>query len=330
MKIIIDKYVPYLQKALASFADVVPVEPEAITPALVQDADALIIRTRTQCNEALLHDSKVQFIATATIGFDHIDTAYCVAHHIAWTNCPGCNAQGVADYVETAFNVLCSLSFVQHPITIGIVGVGHVGSKVQAMAAKKGWRILLSDPPREERGEIIGTSLHQIAQEADIITFHTPLTHEGAYSTYHLADEAFFQALQPHAVVINAARGGVIDEAAWLSFLQNHPQSQAVVDCWENEPIINHALLECAAIATYHIAGYTLDGKFNASHMCLEALCDHFQIADISRQNALHLLQMQREISMQPAVGFDIEATSKALKASPVSFETLRKRYPLR
>ncbi len=330
MKMIIDKYVPYLAKALSSFADVIAIEPESITPAMVQDADALIIRTRTQCNEALLNDSKVQFIATATIGFDHIDTAYCAAHHIAWTNCPGCNAQGVADYVETAFNVLCSLSFVQHPITIGIVGVGHVGSKVQAMAEKKGWRVLLSDPPREERGEIIGTPLHQIAQEADIITFHTPLTHEGAYPTYHLADEPFFANLQPHAVVINAARGGVIDEGAWLSFLQTHPQTQAVVDCWENEPIINHALLERAAIATYHIAGYTLEGKFNASRMCLEALCEYFHIADTSRQNALHLLQMQRENSTQPAVGFDIEITSAALKSSPEAFESLRKNYPMR
>ncbi len=328
MKIVIDKYVPYLADVLASYAEVITLEPDEITAASVHDADALIIRTRTQCNQALLANSKVQFIATATIGFDHIDVAYCAANHIAWISCPGCNAQGVCDYVETAIDKL-PLQGGEGPI-IGIIGCGHVGNKVLQMAQRRGWTTLVSDPPREAKGEIQGVPLYQIAREADIITFHTPLTHDGDYPTYHLWSKELFAHMKPNALIINAARGGVVNEADLLDYLTTHPAAQAVIDCWENEPHTYIPLLRRSTIATFHIAGYTLEGKYNASQMCLQGLINHFAIDAATAEKLLHRLQQSRIFSTLPQVGFDIHHTSQQLKSHPEQFEQLRKSYPLR
>ncbi len=328
MNIVIDKYVPYLAEVLSEYAEVLALDPADITPATVKDADALIVRTRTHCDEALLRGSKVQFIATATIGFDHIDAAYCQANHIHWISCPGCNAQGVSDYVETAIGSW--LTAHGSRLTIGIIGCGHVGTKVAAMARRKGFRVLISDPPREARGEIQGTPLMQIAREADIITFHTPLIKGTECGSYHLADSAFFEACKPHTLIINAARGGVVDEEALLHYLHTHPEAQAVIDCWEGEPVINQHLLQRAALATYHIAGYTLEGKFNASRMCLEAFVQHFDIPAEQAEKLTSCLLAKKVVPLHPQVGFDIRATSDQLKAHPDQFETLRKNYQLR
>ncbi len=320
-----------MAEVLAASAEVLALDPADITAEVTREADALIVRTRTLCNESLLAGSKVQFIATATIGFDHIDAAYCASQGIKWMSCPGCNAQGVADYVETAINAVETpyMASPQMP-TIGIIGCGHVGSKVAQMAQRKSYRILISDPPREERGEIQGTPLIQIAQQADIITFHTPLTKEGVHATYHLADKDFFADCKPNALIINAARGGVIDEAALIHYLDTHPQAQAVIDCWENEPTLNQALLQRTALATYHIAGYTLEGKYNASKMCLDGLIQHFSIDVQTVQSLIKKLEALKVTSIQPQVGFNILATSAQLKAAPNQFEQLRKNYILR
>ncbi len=328
MKIVIDKYIPYLANVLAQYAEVSALDPDSITPASVHDADALIVRTRTQCNQALLAGSKVQFIATATIGFDHIDAAYCAANHITWMSCHGCNAQGVCDYVETAINTC--LPAPTQPPTIGIIGCGHVGSKVLQMAQRRGWKALVSDPPREDKGEIQGVPLQQIAREADIITFHTPLTHDGDHPTYHLWTKEQFAHMKPNALIINAARGGVIHEGDLLDYLTTHHTAQAVIDCWENEPQLNIPLLRHSTLATFHIAGYTLEGKYNASAMCLQGLIQHFAIDDATAQKLLHSLQQSRVFPTLPQVGFDIRHTSQQLKAHPDQFELLRKAYPLR
>ncbi len=317
-----------MRTVLEQCADVIALEPDEISAEVVRDADALIIRTRTRCNEALLEGSRIQFIATATIGFDHIDTAYCAQQNIRWMSCPGCNAQGVCDYVETA--IRSSKFKVQSSPTIGIVGCGNVGQKVMQMAKRMGWRVLVSDPPREERDEIQGVSLTTIAREADIITFHTPLTPIGKHATYHLADATFFGQLKPNTLIINAARGGVIDEIALIDYLHTHPQAQAAIDCWENEPNINHELLKLAAITTYHIAGYTQDGKYNASEMCLRGLIEHFSLDKNLSHRLITALQQQRIISTEPQVGFAIQHTSAQLKNAPEQFEALRQAYPLR
>ena len=311
MTIVADKYVPQIAESLAEIADVICLEPEAITPEAVRDSEALIVRTRTAVNEALLSGSKVQFVATATIGLDHIDTDYCDSHGIAWTACPGCNAQAVCDYIEEALS-----TFDFRLSTIGVVGYGHIGSLVAKMAEKRGLKVLLNDPPKG-----IGVPLEQIAREADIITFHVPLTHEPTpYPTYHLCDAAFLQQCQPDAVIINASRGGVVDETALLA-----SGKKCVIDCWENEPNINRQLLLSpnTLLASYHIAGYSLAGKLNASRMCLDALAQHFGIKGL---NNLKLDNLKPET---PSPGW-LQRVSTQLKEQPENFESMRKKYSLR
>ena len=322
MKVLIDKYVPYLEHILNPFAEVEHIAPEDFTPARVRDADALIVRTRTNINKELLSGSRVRFIATATIGYDHIDTSYCQANDIVWTNCPGCNSQAVCDYIEEALHEInhCSYrnligtSWESHRnlnLTLGIIGVGHVGSKVAAMAERLGCRVLLNDPPKH-----IGVSLDEIAAQADIITFHTPLD----ASTYHLCNAEFLAKCQPHALIINAARGGIVDEQALLD--SQHPY---VIDCWENESHINPAVLlnDRCLLASYHIAGYSVGGKRNASQMCLDAICNFFGLPALKIQKNFVPLHGDSEKGWLTRV-------SQQLKAQPNHFEQLRKQYKLR
>lgn len=331
MKVLIDRHIPYLQGLLEPYCEVQYVDQEDFTPEAVHDADALLIRTRTRCNEALLKGSKVQFIATATIGFDQIDTAYCEANGIKWTNAPGCNAQGVCDYIESALNYLGFRDNLNAP-TLGIVGCGHVGSLVAEMAERKGWNVLVCDPPLEEQvksrggaGEKLRSviNLDTLAEQSDVITFHTPLTREGRFSTWHLASyepvdgqtTGFFRHVRPTTFLINAARGGVIDEKALLK--AGNPY---ILDCWEGEPHLNPEVLRRAKLGTYHIAGYTQAGKYNASQMVLDALCNHFSLPKMVLPN---------RPAEAPHV-WDIEAVSNELKAHPELFEQLRTNYKLR
>lgn len=336
MKIIVDNKIPYIKEAVEKIADkVIYVPGKDFTPELVRDADALIIRTRTHCNRELLEGSQVKFIATATIGFDHIDTAFCKQSGIEWTNAPGCNSASVAQYIQSALLVVQSC---QHKklsdLTIGIVGVGNVGNKVAQIAQGFGMRILLNDLPREEKEKNSSfTSLQRIAEEADIITFHVPLYKEGKYKTFHLADEAFFRLLKRKPVIINTSRGEVIETDALLKALQTHAISDAVIDVWENEPEINRELLDKVLIGTPHIAGYSADGKANATKMSLDSICRFFHLEadyeiipptpatpDIyAKTHEDALLQIYNPV-----------ADSQRLKSQPNQFETLRGDYPLR
>ena len=194
MKVIIDNKIPYINEAIERIADEVVYLPgSGFTKEEVKDADALIVRTRTLCNRELLEGSKVKFIATATIGYDHIDTEYCREAGITWTNCPGCNAGSVEQYVCSALQLLNTKKGLDlKNATLGVIGVGHVGSRVVRMAKDLGMRVLQNDPPRADRGEDGFVDLATIAHECDVITFHTPLNRAGKYGTFHLADEHFF------------------------------------------------------------------------------------------------------------------------------------------
>ena len=213
-QVIIDKGIPFLEGVFPPEIEVLYLSPEDITSESVRYADALFVRTRTQINKELLHGSNVRFVATATIGFDHIDQDYCREAGIHWVSCPGCNAQAVCDYVEEAIASLPHCLIASSPLTIGIIGYGNVGKLVAQMAERKGYKVLLSDPPLG-----IGMSLEQLAPLCDVLTFHTPLTREGEYPTYHLCDETILRLCKPSTLIINAARGGVIDEQALLSCL---------------------------------------------------------------------------------------------------------------
>ena len=321
-QVIIDKGIPFLEGVFPPEIEVLHLSPEDITPESVRYADALFVRTRTQINKELLHGSNVRFVATATIGFDHIDQDYCREAGIHWVSCPGCNAQAVCDYVEEAIASLPHCLIASSPLTIGIIGYGNVGKLVAQMAERKGYKVLLSDPPLG-----IGMSLEQLAPLCDVLTFHTPLTREGEYPTYHLCDETILRLCKPNTLLINAARGGVIDEQALLSCLSPLASSPhrliASIDCWENEPNLNQELLKKVDLVSFHIAGYSIQGKMNASEMCLRAFCEFFSLPILSINKKVVPLQGDSEPGW-------LKRVSDQLKAAPEHFEQLRKQYKLR
>ena len=320
MQVVIDKGIPFLDGVFPSDIEVLHLSPEEITPCAVRNADALFVRTRTRINKELLQGSKVRFVATATIGFDHIDQSYCREAGIHWVSCPGCNAQAVCDYVEEAIASSPHRLIASSPITIGIVGYGNVGKLVAQMAENHGYRVLLSDPPLG-----IGSSLKEIAPQCDVLTFHTPLTRDGEHPTYHLCDAEILRLCKPNALIINAARGGVIDEQALLSHLiaSSPHRLIASIDCWENEPQLNRELLQRVDLASFHIAGYSIAGKMRASEMCLHAFCEFFSLPILSINKKVVPLHGDSESGW-------LKRISDQLKAAPEHFEQLRKAYLLR
>ena len=311
MTIVCDSHIPYLVEAVQKAwpqVQICPMKPEEIDAFAVRDADVLVVRTRTQVNETLLAGSNVRLVCTATIGYDHIDTAYCEAHGIRWVSCPGCNAQAVCDYIEEALDeIINHKSQITNTPTVGVVGVGHVGSRVAKMAARKGYKVVLNDPPKR-----IGESLDFIAQNCDIITFHVPLNE----TTRHLCDEVFLTKCKPDALIINAARGGVVDEQALLQ--SGHP---FIIDTWENEPNIDHQVLAKAMRASCHIAGYSVEGKRNATQKCLD------EIATFGCLTPVLLPSFPAHGDTAPGW---LERITDTLKSHPEQFEQLRKQYPLR
>lgn len=328
MKIVIDDKIPYIREKLALLADeVVALRGAEITADDVRDADALIVRTRTRCDEQLLNDSKVQFVATATIGFDHIDTDYMQRAGITWTNCPGCNADSVAQYLECSLLLLEREKYFQlRGATIGIVGCGHVGSRVKAVAERLGMHVLVCDPPL---GHADFVSMEDIEREADVITFHVPLSREGKYATWHLADDAFFHRLSHVPYIINTSRGEVVDNKALLSALREGRVRDAIIDVWENEPLLNLDLLNTVFIGTPHIAGYSADGKVNADNMVISALCRHFQLPHPGMIDAPKL-PADFSFTGNPLELYNPFDDSEKLKKDPNQFEFLRNHYPLR
>jgi len=345
MKIIIDNKIPYIKGVLEPFAEVVYLPGSETTKEIVRDADALITRTRTICNSRLLAGSKVKFIATATIGFDHIDTDYCRQAGIEWTNAPGCNAESVNQYIASA---LFSWSMRKRKdiagFTIGIVGVGNVGSKVAKTCKILGMKVLLNDPPRERvEGSEKFVSLKTIQQEADIITFHVPLNMMGLDATFHMANEDFFFNLKKKPLLINSCRGEVTDTEAIYNAVEANDIDGFIADCWEDEPEINLDLLNQTEYGTPHIAGYSKDGKANGTKMSVQALSKYFKLGiDDWQPSGVELPEntiieidgdQRREYSiLAEAVlsTYDIENDDEALKDSPHLFEKLRGDYPVR
>ena len=339
MKFIIDDKIPYIKGALEPYAEVIYLPGDKISKQDVQDADGLIIRTRTICNAALLEGSRVRFIATATIGNDHIDTAFCQKQGIAWTNAAGCNAQSVAQYIASAVVTLSlKYKFDLKSKTIGIVGVGNVGKRVAAMAEALGMKLLLNDPPREEKeGKNNFVSLKQIKEEADIITFHVPLTKDGKYPTYHIADNFFFSNLNKKPIIINSARGEITDTTALKDAITKGKLNGIVIDCWENEPDIDPDLPAKTDIGTPHIAGYSADGKANATTMSIQAVSRFFHLGqDNWKVDSLPapqnpVIRMEKEdIPKAILHSYDILQDDVRLRNNPAFFEELRDNYPLR
>ena len=327
MKIVADNAIPFLDGVLEPFAEVCRRPGREISAEDVRDADALVIRTRTRCDETLLAGSRVRMIATATIGFDHIDLAWCRRNGIEVATAAGCNARGVLQWVAAVLALLARRQgWTPGQRTLGVVGVGHVGSLVKSYAEAWGFRVLCCDPPREERERCGFLPLEEVARQADILTFHTPLDD----TTRHMAGEWLFRMMKPGAVLLNSSRGEVVDGEALL-----RSELEWALDVWEHEPELNPELLRRALVATPLIAGYSLQGKANATALAVAALARKFGLPVEGWYPPEVTPSQPRAISWQELVrtivgAYDIEAESRRLKQQPSAFESLRDRYDYR
>lgn len=345
MKIVADDKIPFLKGVLEPFAEVIYVPGQKISRDIVKDSDALLIRTRTLCTEALLEGTNVKFIGTATIGFDHIDTHYCNQNSITWTNAPGCNSSSVQQYIGAALLKISSeFHFNLKDKTLGIIGVGNVGSKVEKFARAIGMNVLLNDPPRARiEGMKRFRGLTGVLSEADIITIHVPLNLVGADYTYHLFGEENLNKIKKGTWLINSSRGEVVDTEIIKNFIDSGILAGAVIDVWEKEPEIDEELMKKAFISTPHIAGYSTDGKANGTSMVVNSLSRFFNLPLENWYPGNVPLPEVTEITIdckgegeeniiREAVdhSYNISIDDLNLRKSPQDFEKQRGEYPLR
>ncbi|MBO5312155.1 MAG: 4-phosphoerythronate dehydrogenase [Bacteroidales bacterium] len=338
MKIVADKHIPFLEGVFEPYAEVVYIDGRQINHDDVVDADALIIRTRTKCNADLLDGTKVKLISTATIGTDHIDLDYCARHGIEVHNAEGCNAGGVMQYVFSAlYGVAARKNIKLDGANFGIIGVGHVGSKVEHMARYLGFNVLRCDPPRAAaEGEEGFCSLEYLLANSQIVTMHTPLDD----TTRGMADEEFFMLMQPGAIFINASRGEVMNEDALKAA---YPKlGAAIIDTWNNEPDVDEDLIELVDVATPHIAGYSFQGKQNGTASAVQSVAHHFgieELYDYYPENDIpdhepKLLDLkdkkQGEIAAVFQYNYPIFTDDFRFRMEPGNFEKMRSNYQYR
>lgn len=344
MKVVVDDKIPALKGVLDPYADVLYKEGKAISKEDLVDADALIVRTRTLCNKDLLEGTSVRMVATATIGTDHMDLAWLEQKGIHWCNAPGCNSGSVKQYIASVLAHLILDGTVPSETTLGIVGVGMVGSKIESLAKALGFKVLLNDPPRARReGADKFCSLNYLLSNSDIVTFHTPLIRQGEDATFHLMDESKLALLKKGAVVINSSRGEVCETRAMLKGLDNGQISRLVLDVWENEPNIDSKLHNKVWIGTPHIAGYSVDGKSNGSTMTIHAIAREFGLPlqdwqptslPVPDYPFIHLDNNSEPAYLTAAKAilrtYDILEDDKRLREDPEDFEKQRGSYPVR
>ena len=327
MRIVVDNAIPYINGVLEQYSEVIYLPAKEITANIVRDANALIIRTRTKCNKDLLEGSKVGFIATATIGTDHIDIEYCTSHNIKVCSAPGCNARGVLQWVAAALHHITTIDGRSpESYRVGVVGVGNVGSLVSQYARHWGFKVMECDPPRQVRegGEFY--TIEEIAKRCDIITLHTPLDS----TTHHLVDNAIVDMMHSNAIIINASRGEVVNNNVVANSSHRY-----IFDVWEDEPNLAKDTLNGATLATPHIAGYSVQGKANATAMVVNALAHHFNLPlkewypDGIKRTTPRLISWS-ELCNTISNYCDIKKESLILKSSPQNFEQMRNSYNYR
>ena len=338
MKIVADRFIPFLEGVFEPYAEVLYKDGPEICREDCLDADVLITRTRTRCDAELLEGTSVKMISTATIGTDHIDLPWCEEHGIEVYNAAGCNAGGVMDYVFSAlYGVAARKKIPLQDAKLGIIGVGHVGRKVERAGRKLGFRILRCDPPRAEKEGPEGFyTLDEVLAEAQIVTLHVPLDD----TTRGMANDDFFSKIQPGAIFINAARGEVVDESA---LLRARPKLGAlVIDTWCHEPEVNQRLLVECDIATPHIAGYSYQGKQNGTAMAVRAVARRYGIRELedffpeTEDLDLHPViidvagKSQGEIASMVQYNYPIFTDDFMFRTEPQGFERLRSLYQYR
>lgn len=343
MKILVDENMPYARELFSRTGEVVAVPGRPLPEAELRDASALMVRSVTPVNAALLADTPVKFVGTATAGTDHVDQASLQAAGIGFSAAPGCNAIAVVEYVFSALLLLAERDgFALRDRTVGIVGVGNVGSRLQARLEAWGVKTLLCDPPRADRGDTGPFhTLETLVAQADILTFHTPLNKEGRYKSWHLADAALLMALRPDTILINACRGPVVDNAALLEVLKMRGDLRVVLDVWEPEPDLSLDLLARVDIATAHIAGYTLEGKARGTtqvfeawsafigqpqQVALESLLPPPEFSSITLHGELDQATLKRLAHLVYDVRRD-DAPLRKAAGQPGEFDRLRRQY---
>lgn len=343
MKILVDENMPYARELFSRLGEVKAVPGRPIPVAELAGADALMVRSVTKVNETLLANQSIKFVGTATAGTDHVDQAWLAQAGIGFSAAPGCNAIAVVEYVFSSLLYLAERDgFTLTDRTVGIVGVGNVGGRLQKRLEALGVRTLLCDPPRADNGdEGDFRALDELVQEADILTFHTPLFKDGPYKSLHLADEALIRSLKPGAILINACRGPVVDNAALLKCLEAGQDLSVVLDVWEPEPDLNLALLEKVDIGTSHIAGYTLEGKARgttqvfeayskfigqAQQVALDTLLPPPEFGRITLHGKLDQPTLKRLVHLVYDVRRD-DAPLRKVAGIPGEFDKLRKNY---
>ena len=338
MKVVADMDIPFLEGVFEPYGEVVYKKGIDIDRDDVMDADALLVRTRTQCDAALLEGSKVKIVASATIGTDHIDKEYCASRGIEVANASGCNAGGVMQYVFSAvYGIAARKGIKLDDVTFGVVGVGNVGRLVADMAESLGFKVMRCDPPRAEKEGPEGfCTIEELLEHSQVVTLHVPLDE----TTRGMANDTFFTLMLPGTIFINAARGEVVNEAALMAAL---PKLGAVViDTWNNEPNVNEELLELVDIATPHIAGYSYQGKVNGTRMAVRAVAECLGIEalkDFSPDDSEEDRQPVRldlrgrthgEIAAVLQYNYPIFTDDFRFRMEPHKFEKLRNEYQYR
>lgn len=355
MRVLADENIPLLDEFFASFGEVKRLPGREMTRDAALEADVLLVRSVTAVNADLLAGTPVRFVGTCTIGTDHLDTAFLAKAGIHWASAPGCNSQGVVDYVLGALLVLSEATgFHLEKRTFGVIGAGAVGGQLVAVLKALGLRVLVCDPPRqrcEEGGDF--SPLQKIVAECDVISLHTPLIREGEDVTYHLLGRHNLPQLKTGCWLLNASRGEVIDNRALHECLTQGQDLEVVLDVWENEPIVSVELATRCRLATPHIAGYSLDGKLRGTAQIYQAFCAWLGVAaDVNLRSllpALWLESLRFNAAPEQSIEWwlahicwpvydprtDDAAFRKTLRlldedARRLAFDTLRKHYPMR
>ena len=335
--VIADQAIPFLEP-LEDRAEIIRIPGTAIARTHLANASALLVRTRTRCDKALLEGTPVRFVGSATACRDHLATAELEGLGIAWAHAPGCNAPAVAQYVLAALAFLHQQHHLSlENLTVGIVGVGEVGGRLARALEAWGIRVLLCDPPRAAMEPAFPHApLEQLLEESQVLTLHVPLTREGPHPTHRLLNDRNLPTLRPDAWLINSARGGIVDEGALGHLLEQRRIRGAILDCWEGEPDIHSSLLPLLALATPHIAGYSLEGKYRATGMVVPPLAKTLQLAppDLPQPSSPEPLQAPDPpgFNLLEVLGVltPLDLEDRNLRRTPERFEQLRIQHHLR
>ncbi len=334
-RIVVDQNMPGIDELFADFSEIICLEGRSINNQVLLDADALLCRSITRVDQALLQNSKVKFVGTATIGTDHLDIDWLESHQINWANAAGCNAAAVAQYI------LSGMAFWSRwkkrdikKLNIGIVGAGNVGTELARCLDLLGIHYLLCDPPLESQGDKRPLVSFEEALKCDVISLHVPITDRGRYPTRHLINQASLAQIKQSQLLINASRGAVVDNQALADYLLDSKSAAIILDVFENEPHLPLELIEKCLLATPHIAGHTLEGKLRGSWLIFKSFCKAFDILTTRKETDLY--PPANQISLNNAdLGesllalYDIQSDSQALRVAtdPIAkrFDQLRK-----